>query len=293
MTYDGFLIAGPTASGKSRLALEMANQYQAVIINADSMQIYKELPLISASPDPKALLDTKHYLYNYIDYFSSYSVGHWYRDLKDLLQKIENKKFIIVGGTGLYFHALLGKLAKIPKVSEEIREKWREKLEKQGPQELHKILCNCDFEGAKKINSQDGQRIVRALEIFDMTKKTLSFWQTQKQDNLLKDKKIKKMLLMPERKRLYKNIEDRFDMMIKNHVVDEVKDFFEKFNIQETKFMSLPFSKMIGVIEIYNYLNHKITLEDAITLSKTRSRQYAKRQMTWFRNRLGDDWIKI
>lgn len=280
-----FLIAGPTASGKSRLALRLAKLHNGVIINADSMQVYEGLAVLTACPSREELSEACHLLYNYVLPTEAYDVGKWIRDVKQQLNLYKNQPIIFVGGTGLYFKALLGGLSQIPEVSPQIREKWRYLLQEEGSEKLHLLLQKCDPTIAQRVSVTDGQRIVRALEVFDMTKKPLSYFQQQKSEMCLRDYHVEKILVTLERPVLYHNIENRFDKMMQMGALEEVKAFLN---------YDLPLSasamKAIGVLEMKNYLSGEYSLEEAILRSKVRTRQYAKRQLTWFRNQFDNSW---
>ncbi|KEG19196.1 tRNA dimethylallyltransferase [Bartonella bacilliformis Ver097] len=176
------LIAGPTASGKSKLALKMAQERNAVIINADSMQVYDVLNILTARPTNADTMIVPHYLYGYVSPTLSYSVGQWLCDVTKLLSTIKLKQLIFVGGTGLYFRALLGKISEIPDIPDILRQKWRMRLSKEGAESLYRELLQVDAVVAERIASQDGQRIVRALEVYEATGKKLSWWQSKKKN---------------------------------------------------------------------------------------------------------------
>ncbi|EYS89710.1 tRNA dimethylallyltransferase [Bartonella bacilliformis str. Heidi Mejia] len=176
------LIAGPTASGKSELALKMAQERNAVIINADSMQVYDVLNILTARPTKADTMIVPHYLYGYVSPTLSYSVGQWLCDVAKLLSTIKLKQLIFVGGTGLYFRALLGEISEIPDIPDILRQKWRMRLYKEGAESLYRELLQVDAVVAERVSSQDGQRIVRALEVYEATGKKLSWWQSKKKN---------------------------------------------------------------------------------------------------------------
>ncbi|MCL6230263.1 tRNA (adenosine(37)-N6)-dimethylallyltransferase MiaA [Bartonella bilalgolemii] len=279
------LIAGPTASGKSKLALKIAQEKNAVIINADSMQIYDTLNILTARPTEDDTIIFPHYLYGYVSPSLNYSVGQWLRDVEKLLNVITSKSLIFVGGTGLYFRALLGGISEIPDIPDVCRQKWRRRLQEEGAENLYRQLLQVDAALSKRICAQDGQRIIRALEVYDVTGKTLSWWQKQKTTSLIAKDYSEKILLIPSRQQLYENINKRLDRMVEQGVLEEV------FIIKQLMLSPLlPAMKAIGLPEFIAYLDGYLSFENAIETVKTKTRRYAKRQMTWFHNQLNGEW---
>ena len=281
------LIAGPTASGKSDFALKLAEQNDAVIVNADSMQIYDVLNVITARPSAEDTARVQHYLYGYVSPEKQYSTGKWLKDVAEVLKTVE-RPLIFVGGTGLYFKALTEGLAIIPDIPEETRKKWRTRLEGEGAPELYKLLQGIDYQLSRRLSEKDGQRIIRALEVHDATGKTLSYWQNTKTEPLLETGDLKKLLLLPERDVVYRRIERRFDNMVENGALEEARAL-DELGLNP----SMPAMKAIGIPEFIDVLKGKKTIGEAIVEAKTNTRRYAKRQMTWFRHQLGGDWEKI
>ena len=281
------LIAGPTASGKSDFALKLAEKNGASIVNADSMQVYSVLQIITARPDNDDMERVPHYLYGYVSPEKPYSTGQWLKDVSDIMKSVEGP-LIFVGGTGLYFKTLLEGMAEIPDIPENIREKWREELKKKGAFALYNILKDIDSPVASRLSEHDGQRIIRALEVYEATGKTLSYWQRQKTKPLLEGEDVTKLLLMPDRNLVYRRIEDRFDKMVDNGALDEVRSLI-KLGLDP----SMPAMKAIGVPEFNRVLQGEDSIETAIVKAKTGTRRYAKRQMTWFRHQLASDWKRI
>lgn len=279
------LIAGPTASGKSDFAIEHARKHDGVIINADSMQVYDILQVITARPSDADMSLAKHYLYGHVDPSVRYSTGKWLKDVSYLLDKLVDVPLIFVGGTGLYFKALLEGLAEVPDVPLAIKEKWQDIAQNTAPEKLHNQLLQVDKKTAEKLNINDRQRILRALEVFEATNKPLSAWQDQKTTPLLQDMNVEKILLLPERALVYDRIERRFDRMVENGAFDEVRKL-DDLQLDPT----LPAMKAIGVPEFINVLNGRETMESAIEKAKTQTRRYAKRQMTWFRHQFDSTW---
>lgn len=281
------LIAGPTASGKSDFALKLAEENDAVIVNADSMQIYDVLNVITARPSVEDMARVQHYLYGYVSPEKQYSAGKWLKDVAEVLKTVE-RPLIFVGGTGLYFKALTEGLAIIPNIPEETRKKWRTRLEGEGAPELYKLLQGIDYQLSRRLSEKDGQRIIRALEVHDATGKTLSYWQNKKTEPLLETGDLKKLLLLPERDVVYRRIERRFDKMVENGALEEARAL-DELGLNP----SMPAMKAIGIPEFIDVLKGKKTIGEAIVEAKTNTRRYAKRQMTWFRHQLGGDWEKI
>ncbi|MCZ2328639.1 tRNA (adenosine(37)-N6)-dimethylallyltransferase MiaA [Bartonella sp. F02] len=282
------LIAGPTASGKSELALKMAQERNAVIINTDSMQIYDTLNILTARPTKAETMIVPHYLYGYVSPACHYSVGQWLCDVGKILNELKSKTLIFVGGTGLYFRALLGGISDIPHIPDGIRQKWRKRLDEDGAESLYHRLLQVDSAIAEKISSQDGQRIIRALEVYETTGKMLSWWQKQKTTPVILQDNLEKFLLIPPRQLLYERINKRFDYMIEKGVLEEV------ITIKNLMLSPLlPAMKAIGLSELFAYIDKHKSFEDAIESAKMQTRRYAKRQMTWFRNQFDGEWKHI
>lgn len=287
--YRYILLTGATASGKSAFAMRLAEQYDAVIINCDSMQIYKGLEILTAAPPADAYLQVDHCLYSYVSPKLAYSVGDWLSDVSFLINKVPaSSKIIFVGGTGLYFNALLGNLAVIPKPAEAIREKWRVRLFSEGSEELHKLLQQQDATSAQRIDAGDGHRIVRALEVLESSGKPLSYWQGFKQPALISREHSKKIILNVERQLLYNNIEKRCEGFVANGALEEVQKFADLQLSEE-----LPAMRAIGVVEFMSYLAKKNSLQQTLAQIKTRTKQYAKRQLTWQRHQLDLSWQRF
>lgn len=284
------LIAGPTASGKSALALRLACDCGGYIINSDSMQVYDVLDQLTARPQPDDLLAMPHYLYGHVSPLQLYSTGHWLEEVQALLVRPElaGRVPVFTGGTGLYFKALLGGLSDMPQVKDEVRDYWRNRMAEQGAERLHEELQRLDPLMAERLNSGDSQRIVRALEVVDSTGRSLIEWQNTKGTALIDPEMAEKLVLMPERSWLRKRIAQRFDLMMEGAAVQEVQALLA---LQPDA--ALPVMKAIGVREIESWLKGEMTREKAIELSVIATRQYAKRQMTWFRNQFGDEWRRL
>lgn len=283
------LIAGPTASGKSSLAVQLAEMVDGVIINADSMQIYDEMVILSARPTADEMGGIEHRLYGYVSPSERYSVGRWLDDAVAAIKDVRSSGRcpILVGGTGLYYKALLEGLNVIPDVSDAVRAHWANELTRLGsPEALHDILTERDPAMAASLKPADGQRILRALEILDETGKSLLDWQAE--DAMRHDVSIvedaMRMVLLPPRELVYSKIEKRFDQMVELGGIEEAKHL-NGLGLSP----DLPAMKAIGVAHLYAYAQGQMRYEEAIALCKRDTRRYAKRQMTWIRNQM-DKW---
>lgn len=286
---NAVLIAGPTASGKSALALEIARETGGVIVNTDAMQVYDVLRILTARPGDEDLEAASHELYGHGHPAMPYSVAAWLADVEKLAAggAFSGKAPIFVGGTGLYFAALTLGLSEIPAIPPAIRDEWRARSIGEGAAVLHRLLAERDPEMAAHLRPTDGQRIVRALEVHDATGRSLAYWQQQRSAPLVDIGVARKIVLEPDRAVLAERIHTRFDLMLEQGAMEEV-EALAALDLPS----SLPAMKAIGVPELMGVLSGKLTLEQAILDAKTSTRQYAKRQMTWFRNQFGDDWVR-
>ncbi|MEM6463815.1 MAG: tRNA (adenosine(37)-N6)-dimethylallyltransferase MiaA [Pseudomonadota bacterium] len=284
---DAVLIAGPTASGKSSLAMRIARESNAMIVNSDAMQVYDALRILTARPSHKDMEDIDHRLYGHVPASRAYSVGDWYRDVEKLLEEpdIGRRTMVFVGGTGLYFRALMGGLSRMPEIPQTIRQYWRDTLAKRGVEHLHARLAERDPETAAQLSVRDRQRIVRALEVFDASGRSIRSFQGEAGQPLIEPNNARRILVMPDRTILHDRIEVRFKRMIAEGAIDEVRRLLA-MNLRP----DLPAMKAIGVREIAAFIDGSTRKERAIELASIATRQYAKRQMTWFRNQLGTDW---
>ena len=274
------LVAGPTASGKSALAIAEAQKRGGVIINADSMQVYRELRILSARPSQEEEQQAPHRLYGHVSGGDGYSVARWLADAKTEMQRCwaADQLPIICGGTGLYFRALELGLAETPPIDPALRGKWR-----TFEGDLHHELSQRDPEAAQRLNPADQQRIIRALEVVESTGRTLAQWQADAAaSNFLNKINVERVFVDVPREELYTRAERRFDMMMEQGALDEVKALpaFEP---------SRPIMKAIGVPGLLAHLRGEISLEQAIIDGKTATRHYIKRQLTWWRGR-GNEW---
>jgi len=284
------LIAGPTASGKSALALRLARDCGGYIINSDSMQVYDVLDQLTARPQSDDLQIVPHYLYGHVSPLQLYSTGRWLEEVEALLARpeLQGRIPVFTGGTGLYFKALLGGLSDMPQVKDEVRDYWRNRMLEEGAPRLHEELQQRDPAMAERLKAGDSQRIVRALEVIDSTGRSLIEWQEAKGKALIDPLYAEKLVLMPDRAWLRQRIAQRFDLMMQGNAVQEVQALMALLPDA-----ALPVMKAIGVREIESWLKGEMSREKAVELSVIATRQYAKRQMTWFRNQFGDEWRRL
>ncbi|BAG41083.1 tRNA delta(2)-isopentenylpyrophosphate transferase [Orientia tsutsugamushi str. Ikeda] len=316
---DIFIIAGPTASGKSELAMLLAQKFNGVIINADSMQIYKEIPIITASPSISEKQQIDHYLYNYVSIFHSdinelnsfdnisqskvnadynninlqqsitkhltdrrYSVAKYVQEACKIIRSVIHalKLPIVVGGSGMYINALVYGIHHIPEITLEIRMQVQDLYKKLTKQEFYQKLIDLDPISKNYIHSSDAQRMIRAYEVVLQTNKSIFSYHNSKLVSPLEGYNVKKIILLPDRQLLYQNCNQRFAKLATNgELVDEIikiKPYYDHISISA--------KKALGINEIISYLNQELTIEEAITIAQQKIRQYAKRQLTWFRN---------
>ncbi len=287
---DAVLIAGPTASGKSALALRIAEATGGVIVNTDSMQVYGVLDRLTARPSSDELARADHVLYGHVPPAHAYSTGRWLADVAALRDAgtFDGRQPSFVGGTGLYFKALLDGLSEMPDVPAAVREHWRARLAGEGAQALHAVLASRDPQSADRIGSADGQRIVRALEVLDASGEPIGAWQGRRGAPLVDRKTARMIVIEPDRDWLGLRIEARVRAMIDEGALDEVRA------IQALRLSpAMPAMKAIGVREFAAFLDGSASLEAAIERVASATRQYAKRQSTWFRHQLGDGWQRV
>lgn len=290
MLKNAILIAGPTASGKSALALRLAREAGGVIVNTDSMQVYSVLDRLTARPQAADLASVPHRLYGHVHPSQDYSTGHWLRDVQALVAEgaFDGRPAVFCGGTGLYFKALLDGLSKMPDVPAEIRTRWRKRLAEQGPEELHDLLSRDDPAVAAKLKPADGQRILRALEVLEASGRSIVEWQDERGEALVDQPSAQMIVIEPDREELDRRITHRFCAMLDEGGVDEVRSLLA-LKLDPAK----PAMKAIGVREVAAFINGDSTREEAIEAARIATRQYAKRQATWFRNQTGPEWQRI
>lgn len=284
------LIAGPTASGKSALALELALSVGGIVINADSMQVYRDLRVITARPTPDEEARVPHRLYGHVDAAVNFSAGAWVADAAKMLEEAqaEGRLPIFIGGTGLYFKALTAGLSVVPPIPAEIRDGVRARLERNGVEALHAELARRDPRAAERLNLRDRTRIARALEVVEATGRSLLDWHHEGQPPLLPKDSFRAVFLAPERDELYARIDARFDAMLGAGALTEVEQLAAR-NLDPL----LPAMKAHGVPALIRHLRGELSLEEAATIGRADTRHYAKRQFTWFRHQLPEfEWVK-
>jgi tRNA dimethylallyltransferase len=270
------LIAGPTASGKSGLALDIAAARGGIIVNADALQVYDRWQILTARPSPAETAAHPHRLYGHVGWRQPYSVGHWLREVAALLQGPD--RLIIVGGTGLYLSALTEGLADIPPTPAGIRAEADQRRISRGPAAL---LADLDPATAARIDRQNPARIQRAWEVQRATGRGLAAWQDDTGPPLLSLARAEALVLRPDRDWLARRIDSRFDAMLAQGALDEARAALPDWD------PALPSARAIGAPELIAHLRAEMPLADAVDAAKAASRQYAKRQRTWFRSRMG------
>ena len=282
------LISGPTASGKSSFAIKVAKKVDGEIINADSMQVYKQLKILSARPDPKKYHKIKHHLYGFHNVTKNFSTGDWLKLVIKKIKEVQKRKKtpILVGGTGLYFKALTDGLVKIPNIPLKLRNKIRLMQKQLGQKIFFNKLLKLDPKIKGKIDKNDAQRSIRAYEIKYKTKKSIVDWFKQTEVFFSSEEFIKLYIDYP-RDELLNRIYLRVEHMFKNGAIDEVRRF-NKIGVKKDNSSN----KVIGIAEITNLLNNQCTLQEAKDLIAIKTRQYAKRQVTWARGQM-QSWEKI
>jgi tRNA dimethylallyltransferase len=288
LTSKIILIYGPTASGKSKFAVQLAKKIDGEIINADSMQVYKELKILSARPLKKDYQKIKHHLYGFHNVKKSFSTGDWIKLAVKKINELKKRKKIpiFVGGTGLYFKALTDGLVNIPNIPVRSRNKIRVLQETLGQKKFYQKLLKLDLKSKNKINPTDVQRSIRAYEVKLFTKKSLHDW-FRKTKSYFKEDEFFKIYIDYPRKDLIERIEKRTEQMIKMGAINEVKRFI-KLKIKKDNSVN----KAIGIKEIKEFLNHEKELSDIKEKISIKTRQYAKRQSTWARGNMSS-WFKL
>ena len=289
-SFEAVLIAGPTASGKSALAVELAQKAGGVVINADSMQVYRDLRIITARPTLEEEALVPHRLYGHVDASVNYSAGAWVADAGTMLAeaRAQNRLAVLVGGTGLYFKALTRGLSAVPPIPPEIREGVRARLERDGVEALHAQLARRDPASAQRLKPRDRTRITRALEVVEATGRSLIDWHRQGLPPLLPPGTFRALFLAPDREALYARIDARFGAMLEVGALEEVA------HLAARKLDSLlPAMKAHGVPALIRHVRGELALAEAATIGRADTRHYAKRQFTWFRHQLPEfEWIR-
>ncbi len=283
------LIAGPTASGKSALALELAQKTGGVVINTDSMQVYRDLCVITARPTLEEEAQVPHRLYGHVDAGVNFSAGAWVTDATKVLAETRaaGRLPIFVGGSGLYFKALTSGLSAVPPIAAEVREAVRARLERDGVEALHAELARRDPAAAERLKPRDRARIARALEVVESTGRSLTDWHREGLPPLLSSGEFSALFLSPERNSLYARIDARFEAMLAGGALEEVAALAAR-NLDPL----LPAMKAHGVPALIRHIKGEITREAAAEIGRADTRHYAKRQFTWFRHQLPDfEWM--
>jgi tRNA dimethylallyltransferase len=279
------LIAGPTASGKSALAVRLALRHGGVVINTDSMQVYRDLRRLTARPEPDEEARVPHRLYGHVDGAVNYSVGQFSRDTTALLADLDGRLPVFVGGTGLYFRALEQGFSDLPPVPEAVRAGVRDEADGRPTEALHADLARHDPEGAARLRPSDRMRVMRALEIFLATGRPIASFYGDPVPGPLAGQNLQRFFLAPDRALLRARIDARFRMMIADGALDEVS----RLRARRLDPM-LPVMRAHGVPGLIAHLDGTLDLEAAIARGQADTRAYAKRQVTWFRHQMGTDW---
>lgn len=282
------LLAGPTASGKSAMALDIARRTGAVIINADSQQLYADLRILSARPSQEDETLADHRLYGVADAADAWSVGRWTRAVTPLLEQLraEGRPVVIVGGTGLYFTALTRGIADIPDIPIRAREKADEQIDFLGEAEFRRRLAEVDPKAEAAIAPGDRQRLTRAWAVSETTGRALSDWQAETRP-ILAPGAYDRLVIEPDRDNLYANCDRRVTLMVEGGALDEVRAL-----VARRLKPDLPAMKAVGVRDFAAHLAGKVSLKDAMDAVRQATRNYAKRQLTWFRNQT-PDWDRV
>ena len=285
-----YFVVGPTAIGKSVLAMKLAREFSGHIINADSMQVYNNLKVLTARPSTEETKEIKHHLYGHVNGSERYNVARWCEDASLIIKKnIKNKiTSIVVGGTGMYIDKIINGLVEIPSVPESYKLKSEKLLLKEGKKKFLKIVSNLDNQSVKKINPNDINRLRRIWEVFKYTNIPMSDWIQNNQKKFFSKMDYFLYLFIPDRKRNYQRVNERFIKMIENGVIAEVEELL-KLQLDN----SLPIMRAHGVPEIKSYLQKKINLEECIEKAQQVTRNYVKRQHTWWASNIVNNHQKF
>lgn len=274
-----YVIAGPTATGKSDLSISLAKKISGAVINSDSMQVYENLEILTARPTLSEMKNINHHLYGFVDGRERYNVERWCNDATEIIKKTSAKNLtpILVGGTGLYINTLINGLVDLPSIPESIKIESEKILQEFGKDFLINQIKNVDPESLNQINHNDTVRLRRIWEVFESTGKKFSEWKLNKNKKFITDYKFKILLFLPDREKNYQVVNSRFVKMMKSGAVEEVKKLLE-LNLND----SLPVMRAHGVPEIKKYLANESTLEECINKGQQVTRNYVKRQHTWW-----------
>jgi tRNA dimethylallyltransferase len=284
------LIAGPTASGKSALAFDLAKKHGGIVINTDSMQVYRDLRVLTARPTPAEQASVPHRLYGHVDAAVNFSAGSFVTDAATVLAetRAQGRVPIFVGGSGLYFKAMTRGLSAVPPIPSDVRANVRARLERDGTEALHAQLAQHDPVSAERLKPRDRTRIARALEVVEATGRSIADWHREGLPPILPRSEFVALFLAPEREQLYARIDGRFDAMLRAGALDEVAALAAR-NLDPL----LPAMKAHGVPGLIRHLKGEIALEEAAEIGRADTRHYAKRQFTWFRHQLPEfEWVQ-
>ncbi|MBN8512314.1 MAG: tRNA (adenosine(37)-N6)-dimethylallyltransferase MiaA [Rickettsiales bacterium] len=277
------IICGPTASGKSQFAHVLASKYNGEIVNADSMQIYKQLKIITSSPPEEQKLELKHHLYNFLDIDKHFSAVDYANMAQVEIENINKKGKIpfVVGGSGMYIDMLLNGYSTMPSIDVDVRENVRALYQKLGALQFFQLLKEVDPEVAKILNINDKQRVQRAYEVVSQTGKSILYFQSQGRCMVLENYQFTILCIIPKRELLYEMCNKRFKEFVNNGAIDEAKYILDNYPN-----LDVSGTKALGLQELMSYLKGQITIENAIEIASAKTRQYAKRQCTWFSHQL-------
>ncbi len=281
MNKEIYFITGPTGIGKSKFAINLSKQINGQIINADSMQVYKELNIVSARPNSTDIKKVPHHLYGYVSGNERFNVEKWCYDAVETINILNQKniKPIFVGGTGLYIHTLINGITSIPSIPELVKDKSKQLFDKIGSNNFFKLVKEIDYEAVKNISQNDSQRLKRIWEVNNYTKQKFSYWKKYSNKKFLNSLKSNVILFLPNREKNYNRVNERVIQMIKKGAINEIKELLN-FNYKKT----LPVMKAHGVPEIISYLENSISLDECINKIQLVTRHYVKRQNTWWRS---------
>lgn len=277
------IISGPTASGKSDLAMKLAEEKDIAIINADSLQIYEGLPILSSQASKEDQKKVKHFLYSHFKPQETSSVGIWLKLVKQVVEQVlqEKKLPVIVGGSGMYLSKLVDGISEIPEIEERFRNNARQLYEEMGHEEFQKKLIDL---GEDEI--LDKQRLIRAYEVLEQTGKSITWWQHQPLKKILPEADFIHLNLNPDRTKLYENCNSRFEKMLELGAFEEVQNLMDNAVSEDCQI-----TKTLGFLEIRDFLLQKITHKKMLEIATQKTRNYAKRQVTWFRHQAPDKLV--
>ncbi len=272
------LIAGPTASGKSALATALAEAFGGAVINADSLQVYRELRILTARPSEADEARVPHLLYGHVPAREAYSAGRFVTEAAHAIADVRRRGLIpiVIGGTGLYFQALLEGLSPVPPVPADVRKHWRGEAIRLGAEALHAVLAERDPRMAVRLRPSDPQRVTRALEVLEASGRSLLDWQSQAGEPVLDAGRVLKLVVCPSREVLNRRCDERFDLMMAHGALDEIRAL-AALKLDP----GLPAMKALGVEPLIQLCEGAIAIDDAVTRAKAATRQYVKRQVTW------------